>query len=73
MLFSQRYTLAKQFEKWAEENDIKICTLTVIGYLSQNNMLKEQENHEIKWRTILYQNVINVIKIQSIVYLQDNV
>ena len=48
MLFSKRYILAKQFEEWAKENNIKICPLTVIGYLSQNNMLKEKENQEVK-------------------------
>lgn len=41
ILFSERLVVAEEFEKWAEENNVKNCPLSVLGFLRTRGMLNE--------------------------------
>lgn len=41
MLFNRRNDLAREFEKWAEENKLAKSAVNVISYLYANGLLKD--------------------------------
>ena len=42
MLFNRRNDLAREFEKWAEENNAPKCTVNVLGFLAMKGLLKDE-------------------------------
>lgn len=51
ILFSERLVVAEEFEKWAEENNVKNCPLSVLGFLETHGMLNEPATKDFCKRT----------------------
>lgn len=44
LFFSKRQQLAEMYEKWAKENNVKDCAMSVISFLYANGLLDDEKS-----------------------------